>query len=76
MLESPGLPKEVLFDATYGKHASNIASRADQLDAKMRPFLNDLVTIIRVLRWSRIGIPFDIRRYQLWELVTNCKLAN
>lgn len=62
---SPQRPEVVFFDAPNGEHVPNVASSTDQLQPQMSTLLNDLVTVIRVLRRSRTWIPFDVGWYKL-----------
>ncbi len=62
------LPQEVFFHTPDREHAADITSCADELDAKVRSFLNDLVAIVSVLGRCGIRVPSDVGRNELGRL--------
>ncbi len=61
-------PKKVLLDTANRKHTADIASRTHKLNTQVSAFLDDLISIVGILWRSSIGIPLDIRRYELGEV--------
>ena len=57
--------KIILLDAADGKHTTNVTSGTDELETQVGAFLNDLIAVVRVLRWGSTWVPFDIGRYKL-----------
>lgn len=55
----------VLFYGSNRVHLSNVASHVDDLDAHMRPGLDDAILVVGELRWGCVRFPSDIARDQL-----------
>lgn len=58
-------PQEIFLDAANSEHTTNVASCTYQFDSQMGSLFYDLISVVSVLRWSRIRIPFDFRRNKL-----------
>lgn len=62
-----------LSNGGYSEHLRNFASNADDFESDMCALLDDLITIVRELRWRGVAIVFDIRRDHLRLLSTENK---
>ncbi len=54
-----------LVNRSNGIHLPYLPSDTFDLNANMRPFLNNFTLVVSELRWRGISIIFDIRRHHL-----------
>ncbi len=57
-----------LLHATHSKEGADITSNTHKLDADMGALLDDLVSIVCILRRRSIGVKLDIRGNKLMML--------
>ena len=59
------VPKIVLFYATDSPQLTNLSTGTEYLDSYVSADLDDDIIVVGELWGGSVGVPFDIRRYQL-----------
>lgn len=65
------IPQVVLLDTSDSPHLANFRSSTNNLDSHVGLGLDGSIFVVCELGWCGIGVPFDIARDQLWQVLVS-----